>query len=187
MTQGERISQAIKKFQRFNSWLMYIVVFALCTSFIVDSLNPIIIKLLGFRLFPFQKELVEELMIVVIWLPFAYVLIGPGHIVTDIFRIRMGRRMGFAADMLIGVAVLVAGGVAFLASLSGSAHAIQFQAVKMGEAPFSLIPFYITINISFFLFVIANILLMLKRIYAFRESGTKPAQNRPVASGERLV
>ena len=175
MTRGERISQAVEKFKRFNSWLMYIATVALAVTFILDSLNPITIKLLGIRLFPFQKELVEELLIVVVWLPFAYVLIGPGHIVTDIFRVRMGRRMGFAADMLIGVAVLVAGGVAFLASLSGSAHAIQFQAVKMGEVPFSLIPFYITINISFFLFVIADVLIMLKRIYAFRESGTKPA------------
>ena len=181
MTHGERISQAADKFKQFNSWLMYISMAALVATFILDSLNPLTIKLMGIRLFPFQKELVEELLIVVVWLPFAYVLIGPGHIVTDIFRLRMGRRMGFAADMLIGLAVLVAGGGAFLASLSGSAHAIQFQAVKMGEVPFSLIPFYITINFSFFLFVIADILLMLKRIYAFRESGIKAAPNRPQA------
>jgi len=120
-------------------------------------------------LFAFQKELVEELLVIIVWLPFAYVFIGPGHIVTDIFRNRMGKRLGFVADMITGFAVLLAAGIAFWASLKGSAHAIQVKSLKMGEVQFSLIPFYISLNISFFLFAVANILLMLKKFFCYRK------------------
>jgi len=175
MTSLERVSWLIEKFKRFNYWLLYIVIAALAVTFILDSINPIVIKLIGVALFPFQKELVEELLVVIVWLPFAYVLLGPGHIVTDIFRNRMGRRLGFASDMLTGVAILVGGLVAFSASLIGTAYVIQFKSVKMGVVQFSLIPFYVSLNISFFLFIIADILLILKRIFAFKEEKSEMA------------
>ena len=106
---------------------------------------------------------------IIVWLPFAYVLLGPGHIVTDMFRNRMGQRSGFVADMIVGAAVLVAGLVAFSASLGGTLHAIRFRSIKMGEVQFSLIPFYVTISVSFFLFVIADILWMLQRVFRFKQ------------------
>ena len=39
----------------------------------------------------------------------------------------------------------------------------------MGEVQFSLIPFYVTISVSFFLFVIADILWMLQRVFRFKQ------------------
>jgi TRAP-type mannitol/chloroaromatic compound transport system permease small subunit len=177
MTQGERISQAVEKFKRFNSFVMYISVAGLFITFILDSLNPLCVKLLKFNLFPFQKELIEELLVIIVWLPFAYVLIGPGHIVTDILRTRMGRRLGFVADVIVGIATIAIGLLAFLASLKGTFHSIQFNTIKMGEIQFSLIPFYIFINIAFFLFLIAGILLMLKHLFAFKEGNLKKAKS----------
>lgn len=171
-----QVSWLLTRFEKFNYWMMYLVIGALVTTFILDSLNPLCVKLLEFNLFPFQKEMVEELLVIIVWLPFAYVLIGPGHIVTDILRVRMGRRQGFVADVIVGIVTIAVALIAFLASLSGTIHTIQFDSKKMGEIQFSLIPFYIFINISFFLFFIAAILMILKRIFVFKEARSEKGQ-----------
>ncbi len=164
MTGTERISKAINVFQKINWALVVISVIALVAMLLLDSVNIITIRLFSFRATPFQKEAIEELLIIVVFLPLAYVLVGPAHIKTDMFKNMTPKTVRFGMDMVTGIAITVLSVGCFLATGKGTLHAIQFHSVKMGDVQFSLIPFYVCITLSFLLLFIGNILVVMKQI-----------------------
>jgi TRAP-type C4-dicarboxylate transport system permease small subunit len=138
--------------------------------FFLDAVNVLTIRLFLFRLTPVQKELIEELLVIVVFIPLAYVLLGPGHIKTELLKSRMRGITRFSADMLTSIALLVLSVVCFLATGSGALHAIESGSVKMGDVQFPLSPFYVMLSFGFLLLSIATLLIMIKQIFTFIES-----------------
>lgn len=165
------------KFLKFNYWLVYVAVFAIIISVLLDSINPITIRFFHFQTTPVQKELIEELLLIMIYVPFAYVLMGPGHIKTELIKRRFGRRLGFAADMLVDSATFALGVIIFSASISRLQHVIKYDSIKAGEVQFSMLPFDAAMSFSFLMIIIASILLMLKHIYIYKKG--EPEEELP--------
>ncbi len=173
MNKIERTSWLIEKFQKFNFWLLIFPIAAMIIIFFLDAANVLTIRFFGFKLTPIQKELIEDLLVVVVFLPLAYVLLGPGHINTDMFKDRFAPVFRFFADMVSSLALIFLAVIGFLATGTGTLHALRAGSVKMGNVQFPLAPFYICLTSGFFLLIIAATLIMLKRIFLFQQNSSQ--------------
>ena len=180
------VSRLLERYKRVNYWLLALPMISLVIMFVLDAVNVTTIRLFGFRATPSSKEMIEELMIVVVFVSLAYVLLGPGHIKTDMLKSRFGPRLRFTAGLLSDTAVLLLAAFVTWTTTAGAIHAITHGATKMGDVEMALSPFYIVIAASFALLSFAALLVMVQHILCFKESrhNQTSEQDRDLSAGE---
>ncbi|MBI2868516.1 MAG: TRAP transporter small permease [Chloroflexi bacterium] len=166
---SETLGRLIEKFKQVNYWLLSVPVLALFAMFFLDAANVTTIRLFGVRATPIQKELIEQLIILVVFLALTYVLLGPGHIKTDIIRNHLNRPLRFAAEMISDVTTLLFALFCTWTTGAGTLYTIQVKAQTMGIIQLSLAPFYVAITLSFALLAIGSLLVLIRHIMLFRE------------------
>ena len=182
------VSRLLERYKRVNYWLLALPMASLVIMFMLDAINVTTIRLFGFRATPSSKEMVEELMIVVVYVSLAYVLLGPGHIKTDMLKNRLGSRLRFVFDMLSDTAVLSLAAFCTWTTGAGAFHAVTHGATKMGDVEMALSPFYIVITMSFVLLAFAALLVMLQHILCFKENlYSQPGEQGRSPSAEEQV
>jgi len=170
MQGANKVSRLLERYKRVNYWLLALPMVSLVIMFVLDAINVTTIRLFGFRATPSSKEMIEELMIVVVYVSLAYVLLGPGHIKTDMLKNRLGPRLRFAAELLGDTAVLFLAVFCTWTTTAGATHAITHGATKMADVEIALSPFYIVIAVSFALLSFAALLVMIQHVLCFKES-----------------
>ena len=168
MQENDLVTRLLEKYKQFNYWLLVVPMIAMVAMFLLDAVNVATIRLFGFRATPGQKELIEELLIVVAYAGLAYVLLVPGHIKTDMVKNRLRGRLRFVADIAGDAAILFVAVFCTWTTMGGTIHNITFGSRKQGEIEFSLIPFFVLITLSFALLAFAALLVMIKHIQNFK-------------------
>ncbi|MBI2869033.1 MAG: TRAP transporter small permease [Chloroflexi bacterium] len=175
MAARARIESLIKAYTRFNRWLMIVPMVTLLAIMLIDGLNIITIRFFGIRATPVQKEIIEELLIVMGYMALAYILLAPGtgHIKTEMIQKRLPEGMRKAANILIGFVSLFVSGYVVYASTTGLIFTLVYRSAKEGMVMIPLAPFYLVIPLSFLLFFIGSLLLLIRDIAMFGEPGLK--------------
>ena len=160
-----RIVRLIEKVKKLNYWLLIIPMLALVGMMFLDAANAITIKLFSVRATPAQKELIEELLIVVVYVGMAYTLLERGHIKTDMLKNRFGPNLRFAADMLSDLACMVLFGYMAWASVNGAIYNLVRHSIKQGEITLPLSPFYVILAASIAMLFFASVLVFINHIH----------------------
>ncbi|MBI2868388.1 MAG: TRAP transporter small permease [Chloroflexi bacterium] len=163
------IKRVIDGFQKANRWLMALPMAALVGMLVLDSVNVTTIRLFKFVAIRGQKDLIEELLVVAIFVPLAYVLLGPGHIKTDMVVNALKARLRFAATMISDIAILSIALFCTWTSVFGGLAVFARGTTKQGDLQLPLTPGYTAISLAFILLVIAAVLHLVYHIALYRD------------------
>ncbi|MBI2868997.1 MAG: hypothetical protein HYX96_04140 [Chloroflexi bacterium] len=114
------VSRVLDRVKQLNYWLLAIPMIALVGMFFLDAANVLTIRVFGFRATPSQKELIEEQLVLVVYIGLTYVLLGPGHIKTDMVKNHLKPLMRFFADLVSDLAMLSLAVFTTVATSSGT-------------------------------------------------------------------
>ncbi len=167
------VSRLLERLKQINYWLLILPMIALVGMFFLDAVNVTTIRLFGVRATPAQKELIEEQLILVIYVGLAYVLLGPGHIKTEMVKDLFGPRLRFIATMISDTAMLSLAAFTTSAITAGAITSFTHGATKMGEIQVPLGPFHMMIAVSFAMLTLVALLVMIHHILCFREGQHK--------------
>lgn len=174
MQEKKGIDRAVLGLKKLNYWILFIPIIAMFGMMFLDGVNVITIRFFGFRAVPGHKELIEELMIIVVYVGLAYVLLERGHIKTNILKNQFPPALRFAADIIADLVCI--GLPAFMAYVSGTGlvWSIIHRSAKQGDVQFPLTPFYVVVTASFAMLSIAAVFIMIKHIaHRGEEEGPK--------------
>jgi TRAP-type C4-dicarboxylate transport system permease small subunit len=167
----EKFSKIVETYRKINYWMLPFPIICMVSMILLDSLNVTSIRLFQVRVTPLQKELIEELIVIVIYFGMAYVLLGPGHIKTHMLKDHFGAKIRFASDMITDLVTLAFASFTAVAATAGTIEAYTRKWFHMGDIEFTIVPFFAVIAVSFILFAIAALMVLIQHILEFKETG----------------
>ncbi len=151
--------------EKFNRVFINVGAIAVVAIMVVDTLS-IVGLWFGKRVIPGDKTIIEEMMILVVYISLAYVLFERGHIKTEILKKRSSPPLHFASTV---VALVVMMGVSIYIgwqNLFGGLECLRHNAVQTADLPIPTGPFFLVIAISFFNLALCALLFLIKECLA---------------------
>ena len=99
------LSRATLIVTKFNQFLLFIGAVSIFIMIVVDVLNVIGAKA-GVMIVPSGKTIIEEMLVVIIYIGMGYVMLNRGHIKTDILKNRFPHKVSFALDIFTFVLII---------------------------------------------------------------------------------
>lgn len=171
------ISWLIAKLEKLNVWIIDVGVICLFFMMVIDTVNIIGIKF-GLEVVPAGKTFIEELMSVLVYIGMAYVLLGRGHIKTEILKNRFPRPLRFASDVLTYAVIASVGGFIFWRTIIAAIDSFQRHATVPAKILVPIGPFILIIALAFFNLALCALLVLIRECLS-RSAGQEEGEKDP--------
>lgn len=160
----------IDRFKKINYSLLILSMIALAIMCFLDFMSVVTVRGFGFRLLPEHKGFIEQLLTIVIYIPAAYVLLGPGHLKITMISDRCRGFFRPLVDFASALSAFVIGGFLTWMAILGMLNSAKIHSLMQGELSVPLLPFFIVIVLSLVFFCIAALLLLLREAFRLRNN-----------------
>lgn len=131
----------------------------------IDTVNIIGVQA-GREIIPAPKVLIEELMTVVVFIGIGDVLLGRGHIKTDVVKKHFPPRLRLISDLASHVLIIGASGFVCWALAVAAAKSFHEHATVAASIPIPIAPFILVIAVSFFNMGLCAVILLAREWFS---------------------
>ena len=135
----------------------------------IDAFNVVAIKF-GFVIFPAGKTIIEELMVVVVFVGLGHLFFVDNHIKTELIRKRLSPLLNSMIDYFKYILVLAISLFVFFENFPTAIEFLLNWVTSPADIPIPMGPFYFILAISFFNLFANSFFLLFKKIWQFWEA-----------------